>query len=156
MIFVTLGNVPIPFGRLAGKVDEIAGRLEEEIVIQYGYTDYPFRNVKAQRFLASNEMGRYMKDAQFVISHGGYGTLSECIKRNIKVIAVPRVLGEHNHSQEELVKALEEEGYILGVYDINKLEDTMKNIQLFTPQLFRKGNAGSVINEFIERTLRTR
>lgn len=156
MIFVTLGNVPIPFTRLAGKVDEIAGRMNEEIIIQYGYTDYPFKNVKTHKFLTTNEMERHINDASFVISHGGYGTISECLKKNKKVIAVPRVQGEHNHSQEELVKALEEEGYIIGVYDINDLEDKMKNIHTFIPQPFQRGNAGIVINEFIERAFHTR
>ncbi len=152
MIFVTLGNVPIPFARLAGKVDEIAGRMNEEIIIQYGYTDYPFKNVKVYKFLSSNEMERYLNDAFFIISHGGYGTLSECIKKNKKVIAVPRVQGEHNHSQEELVKALEEEGYIIGVYDINDLEAEMKSIHSFIPRPFKRGNAEKVINEFIKKT----
>jgi beta-1,4-N-acetylglucosaminyltransferase len=152
MIFVTLGNVPIPFTRLAGKVDEIAGRMDEEIIIQYGYTGYPFKNVKAYKFLSSNEMERYVNNAAFIISHGGYGTLSECIKKNKKAIAVPRGQGEHNHSQEELVKALEEEGYIIGVYDINDLEAKMKSIHSFIPQPFQRGNAEKVINDFIKNT----
>jgi len=151
MIFVTLGNVPIPFTRLAGKVDEIAGRVNEKFIIQYGYTDYPFKNVEVHKFLSSNEIERYIEDASFIISHGGYGTLSECIKKNKKVIAVPRVQGEHNHSQEELVKALEAEGYIIGVYDTNDIEDAIKNIYTFNTKPFQKGNAGTVINEFIKK-----
>ncbi len=155
MIFVTLGNVPIPFTRLAAKIDEIASRINEDIIIQHGYTDYHFKYAKAKKFLTSTEMERYINDASFIISHGGYGTLSECIRKNKKVIAVPRVKGEHNHSQEELVKALEAEGYIVGVYDINDLEDKMRSVESFTPKPFKRGNAGTVINEFLERTFRT-
>ena len=153
MIFVTLGNVPIPFIRLAKKVDEIAEKMNEDIVIQHGHTEYPFKNVRKHKFLSSNEMERLITDASFIISHGGYGTISECLMRNKKVIAVPRILGEHNHSQEELVRALEAGGYIIGVYNTEDLEGKIRDIDTFVPKLLKKGNAGKVINEFMHTSL---
>jgi len=78
MIFVTLGTVPIPFTRLAKKVDEVARGINEEVIIQYGYTKYPFVNVKAFKFVSSTEMSEFIKNASIIITHGGYGTISEC------------------------------------------------------------------------------
>jgi UDP-N-acetylglucosamine transferase subunit ALG13 len=158
MIFVCFGNLPIPFVRLAKKIDEIAERIKDDIIVQCGHTNYNFKskNIKAVRFLSSSEMEKCIDYAIYVISHGGYGILSECIKKNKKVIAIPRLLGEANHSQEELVRALEEEGYIIAVYDIKELEKKIKNIHCFSPRQFKKGVAGKLINEFIKRKILTR
>jgi len=41
MIFVTVGTHDQGFERLVKKMDEIAGQIDEEVVIQVGYTDYP-------------------------------------------------------------------------------------------------------------------
>lgn len=149
MIFVIFGNVPLPFLRLAKKIDEIAGKSNEEYFVQVGYTDYPFKKVKRSRFLDHSTMRDYLKKAEIVISHGGYGTISEAVKMGKKVVAVPRLAGEHNHSQLELVQALEKEGYLLGVYAIADLEKKITEARNFVPSKFKSGNAGEIINKFI-------
>ncbi len=149
MILVVFGNVPIPFNRLAEKIDEIAEKSNKEFIVQYGYTRYPFTNVKAFKFVSSTEMSEFINNASIIITHGGYGTISECLKQSKSVIAVPRKKGEHNHPQEELVRPLENEGYIIGVYDINDLENKILHARTFVPKPFIKGNASNVINGFI-------
>ena len=150
MIFVTFGNVPIPFKRLARKVDELAGVINEEFIVQHGYTNYPFKNVKAHQFFSSDEMLKLMNDATIIITHGGYGTISECLKKGKKVIAVPRIQGEHNHSQGELVRRLESKGCIVGVYNINDLGDKILYIRTFKPKPIKKGDDSKIINKFIQ------
>ena len=149
MIFVVFGNVPIPFLRLAKKIDEIACNLSEEVIVQNGYTEYAFKNVISRDFFSSNEMSEMIDKASLIISHGGYGTISECIKKGKKIIAVPRLQGEHNNSQEELVRALDNEGYLVGVYDINELGEKIQFIYDFVPKTLKRGNASKVINEYI-------
>lgn len=149
MIFVVFGNVPLPFIRLAEKIDEIAGKSKEDFFVQSGYTDFSFNNVKMEKFLDHSTMRENLEKAEIVISHGGYGTLSEAAKMGKKVVAVPRLAGEHNHSQLELVQALEKEGYLLGVYAIDDLEKKITEARNFTPREFRTGNAGEIINKFI-------
>lgn len=152
MIFVTFGNGPMPFERLAAKVDELAGRMDEEFIVQYGHTRYHFTNVRALQFLSSSEMENFIEDSSIVVTHGGYGTISECLKKGKRVIAVPRVKGiENNHPQDELVKALEALGCIIGVYDISDLENSISKAREFEPKPLPKGNINQVINEFIKK-----
>lgn len=149
MIFVVFGTVPIPFLRLARKIEELAAKIDEEFIVQYGHTQYPFKKAKAFSFLSYSEMQSYIDSASIIITHGGYGTISECLKKSKKVIAVPRLKGEHNHSQEELVKALEEKGYIIGVYNINDLEDKIKQAVNFTPMKIERSDVSKIINDFL-------
>jgi UDP-N-acetylglucosamine transferase subunit ALG13 len=149
MIFVVFGYAPFAFNRLANEIDAIAENSPQDFLVQCGHTDYPFRHARAVKYFNHSEMRQYMERAELVISHGGCGTLSEALKTGKKVIAVPRLEGEHNHSQRELVAALEKEGYLLGVYDIAELENQIKAAGNFIPQPVKMGNAGLLINEFI-------
>ena len=149
MIFVTFGNVPISFFRLARKVDEIARRSEEEFIVQCGHTDFHFAHAKARKFLSNGEMVELIDRASVVVTHGGYGTISECMKQGKRVVAVPRTKEEHNHSQEELVRALEQEGYVLGVYDINDLEKKLLEARSFVPKQTVKTDVSGLINSFV-------
>jgi UDP-N-acetylglucosamine transferase subunit ALG13 len=149
MIFVIFGNVPIPFQRLAEKINEISGRSTNRFIIQKGYTEHPFPNAQARGFFPSRKMARHISEADLIVSHGGFGSISEALKAGKKVVAVPRLEGEHNHSQRELVEALEKEGYLLAVYDIADLDEQIKAAGDFTPKAFKVGNAFQLINEFI-------
>jgi len=149
MIFGVFGNVPLPFLRLAKKIDEIAGKSKEDFFVQAGYTKFPFGHAKYEKFLDHSAMREKLEKADIVVSHGGYGTLSEAVKMGKKVVAVPRLAGEHNHSQLELVQALEKEGYLLGVYEIADLERKIAEARNFIPSKFKSGNAGEIINKFI-------
>ena len=149
MILVVFGNIPIPFLRLAEKIAEISGSSAEHFIIQKGFTEQPFPDAQAYDFLPANEMARLMKEAEVVITHGGYGTISEAMKISKKIVAVPRLEGEHNHSQRELVAALEKEGYILAVYDIADLEKQITAVRRFLPKPFQPGKSAQLISEFI-------
>lgn len=151
MIFVTLGNVPHPFIRLAEKVDEIAGKEQEEFLVQYGHTPFTFKHARSVKFLDYSEMQRIMAQATVVVSHGGCGTLFEALKMGKKIVAVPRQEREHNHSQRELVEALEHEGCLLAVYDIAELEFKIKVAGEFIPKRMLSGNAAKLINDFISK-----
>lgn len=151
MIFVIFGNVPLPFERLARKVDELAGNSSEKFIVQHGHTNYPFTHAEPYKFLSSDEMAKFINIASVIITHGGYGTISECLKMGKRIIAVPRKHGiEHNHSQDELVKALEADGCVLGVYDIVDLENKLLLARKFEPKALKKGKTSKVINEYIQ------
>lgn len=150
MIFVIFGNVPIPFLRLAEKIDELAERSNERFIIQIGHTESPFPNARARDFFPGREMARHINEADLIVSHGGFGAISEALRAAKKVVAVPRFQGEHNHSQRELVEALEKEGYILAVYDIDDLEKQIKAAEKFSPKPFNPGNAAKIISDFIK------
>ena len=90
-----------------------------------------------------------MEEAAVIVSHGGYGTISEALRLGKKVIAVPRLQGEHNHSQRELVEALGKGGHILAAYDVADLGKKMEESETFVPKPLPTGDAARRINEFI-------
>lgn len=149
MIFVVFGNVPISFERLAKKIDEIAGKSNEDFIAQSGYTKFPFRHIRATNFFTYSAMWDNIIKADLIITHGGYGTICDALKKNKKIIAVPRIKGEHNHSQVELVEALEKAENVLAVYNIEELETKIAAAKNFKPSPFQRGNAKEIINQFI-------
>ncbi len=149
MIFVTFGNVPIPFTRLASKIDELSSELTEEFIVQAGYTNYSFSRAVSTQFLSASEMSVYIDKASVVITHGGYGTISECLKKGKRIVAVPRLAGEHNHSQEELIRALEVQGFLIGVYNIAELEAAIDRAKSFSVKPVSRNSVSVIINDFI-------
>jgi UDP-N-acetylglucosamine transferase subunit ALG13 len=149
MVFVIFGTIPVPFPRLAEKVDELAGRSGERYLVQSGHTRFDFRNAQDVRFLASTEMERCIREATLIIAHGGYGTICDCLRLGKKVIAVPRRRGEHNHDQRELVRALEMAGNVMAAYETDQLEATIARCADFVPAPLPRGDGAKVINQFI-------
>ena len=67
---------------------------------------------------------------------------------NKKIIAVPRLkqYGEHvNDHQKQIVENFTNQGYIIGVFDLNNLAQEIQNINKFTPKKFIS-NTQSIIN----------
>jgi len=156
MIFASFGNPPYDFSRLAAALDEIAASLDEEILVQYGHTKFPFKHVTARDFLSGDEMMRHISEASVVVAQGGWGTISECLKMGKRVVAVPRIKGvEHSHSQAEVVRALEAEGCLLAVYDVKELGEAVFKARTFEFEPLRRGDASKVINRFIVRLFRS-
>ena len=95
MIFITLGSQKFQFNRLLKAVDEIA--VDDEIFAQIGYSDYKPQHYKYKQFLDRDEFEQMMSKADIVITHGGTGAIIEAVKKDKKVIAVPRLkkYGEH-------------------------------------------------------------
>ena len=75
MIFVTVGTHNQGFERLIKKMDEIAGRIDEEIIMQIGYTNYKPKNTKFFEFLGFHDLIEMYQKADIIITHGGAGSL---------------------------------------------------------------------------------
>jgi len=151
MIFVTLGNVPLPFARLAEAADKLAGETQEEMVMQTGFTVGTYPHAKVRPFLGAEEMADLLTRADIVVAHGGWGTISECLRLGKKVVAVPRIQGiEHNHPQEELVRALDNGGHLIGVYEIEKLPEAVARARTFVGNRLIRGRVPSLIKAFME------
>ncbi len=130
MIFVTVGTHYQGFERLIKKMDEIAGKIDDEVIMQIGYTDYEPKNAKWLRFLEREEdILELYKKADVIVAHAGAGTLLTALSFGKPVVVVPRLkkFGEHIDDQQlELAEALESMGKAIAVYDIEKLEDAIK------------------------------
>lgn len=154
MIFVSFGNSPMPFRRLAQAVDDLAEQLDEEIIVQNGYTQYSFKYCKHFPFIGQLEYKEYLKNCSVAILQGGWGGISEASDIGCKIVAVPRIKGlEHYHDQEQLVRELEKYDICLGCYDTGKLLDIVIKARNYHFKPIVHGNASGIINEFIIKLL---
>lgn len=129
MIFVTVGTHYQGFERLIKKMDEIAGRIDEEVIMQIGHTKYEPKNARWFRFLEYREMLELIQQSNVVICHGGAGTLLDSLWFNKPIIIVPRLkrFNEvYDDHELELAEALESAGKAIAVYDIETLEEAIK------------------------------
>lgn len=128
MIFVTVGTHEQQFDRLIKYVDEL--NLLEEVIIQRGYSDYIPRNCRAEKLLPYEKMKQYTEQARIVITHGGPGSIMMPLQMGKIPIVVPRQkkFGEHvNDHQVEFVQKISGTTDIIPVYDIEKLEDIIRD-----------------------------
>ena len=79
MIFASLGTMNIAFNRMAKAVDEWAAITKEEVIVQTGYTDYPYKHAKAFKFCTKEQMKGYISRADILYSRW-LGAISEAME----------------------------------------------------------------------------
>ena len=131
MIFVTVGTQKFQFNRLFKEIDRLISSkdIEEEVVAQIGYTTYKTTNIKSFELLSEEILEEYIERASLVITHSGTSSIMKCLKRDKKVLVVPRMAQFKEHvddHQLELAKVYEEKNIVEVVYDINDLKEKMK------------------------------
>lgn len=133
MIFITLGSQKFQFNRLLKAVDKLVEDkiILEDIFAQTGYSDYRPEHYEYKPFLNHDEFSDMEARADIVITHGGTGAIMGAVKKEKKVIAVPRLskYGEHvDDHQMQLLKEFDRMGIILVCYDIDQLGKLYKEI----------------------------
>lgn len=73
MIFVSFGNSPKPFYRLAEAIDSIANKYHEEVVVQNGYTEYKFKHCISMPFMDQITYKQHLTSCKIAILQGGWG-----------------------------------------------------------------------------------
>lgn len=117
MIFVTLGTQKQSFKRLLEEIESCKMLDNEEIIAQIGYTQFESNKIKTIDFLDQDEFSRHIQNSEFVITHGGVGSIFSALLENKRVIAVPRLkrYGEHvDDHQVEICSKLASMGYIIN------------------------------------------
>jgi len=131
MIFVTIGTPSQGFPRLIKKMDEIAGKIDEKIIMQIGYEKYKPKNAEYFDFLEDFEkIIELNKLARIVVCHGGIGGIITALQQGTPVIAVPRLKKyneENDDHQLETVEALKKEWMIKVVYEVEELDQFINN-----------------------------
>jgi beta-1,4-N-acetylglucosaminyltransferase len=128
LIFVTVGTADkgIEFTRLIVAMDEIARKIDEEVVMQIGSIEYQPRYARYFRYVSFSEALVYFQKASLVVGHGGTGTILNSLRFRVPLIVVPRRIqyGEldRDDHQLEIAKRLEEEGSVEVVYEMEELE----------------------------------
>jgi UDP-N-acetylglucosamine transferase subunit ALG13 len=121
----------LEFTRLIMKMDEVAGRLGEEVVMQIGSVRYQPQNAKYFSHTTYQESLSYFRNASLVVGHGGAGTILNALKFHVPIVVVPRSqrFGEHfDDHQIELAERLVGNELIKVVYDMEELESAVKEM----------------------------
>ena len=133
MIFVTVGTHSVGFDRLIKKMDNIADKIDYEVLMQIGNTEYEPKNGKWFKYIEYNKILGYMERSDIIICHGGAGTLLDVLRLNKNVIIVPR-LKEYKEVYDdhelELAESLKHKKNITMVSDIENLEDKLIEVDM--------------------------
>ena len=157
MILVTLGTQDKPFTRLLDSINEQIekGNIEDEVIVQAGYTKYESKNMKIFDLVDREEFQELINKCDLLITHGGVGSILTGLKNNKKVIVCPRLskYKEHmNDHQIQIVNNFFKAGYILEFQEGDDLGEILKQAKKFKPKKFSSNtnNFVSVIEEFID------
>lgn len=149
MIFVTVGTHEQSFNRLVEYVDKLKeeGTIEEEVIIQTGFSTYEPRFCKWDKLYSYQDMVKLVFEARIVITHGGPSSFIMPLQIGKIPIVIPRQkqFDEHvNNHQIDFSKAVAEKlGNIIVVENIYDLKETIlnyKDIVAFMPAYLRSNN----------------
>ncbi len=130
LIFVTVGSHYQGFDRLIKKMDEIAAKIDEEIIMQIGSTKYKPVNAEYFEFAEYSKMKKLNQDARIVISHAGVGSILTALEMKTHLIIVPRLKRYEEVSDDhqlEIAKELLDSQNITVLFDIKDIEDSLKS-----------------------------
>ncbi len=126
MIFVTVGTGK--FELLVKEMDKIAPELKEKVMMQIGKGKYEPKNCEFFRF--SRSLEDYYKKARVIVAHGGAGTTYELLKMRKKLISMANLDRTDTH-QQEILKALSEENYLIWCKNSSELINCINNSKKF-------------------------
>jgi UDP-N-acetylglucosamine transferase subunit ALG13 len=159
LILVLFGTSPYGFDKLAKAVEDFAVSSGEEMVAQSGNTNYCPKNVRCFDFMPREKLISLIDESELVITQGGFGSIMDCLDRRKKVVAVPRTMeaGECRHGglgQEELVRQLEKEGKVVGVYDVKNLPDAIKRARMLQPRFEANTVIPKLVFDFVKTVIK--
>ena len=133
MIYVTVGTHEQPFNRLIRCIDELKGNgiIEEEVMIQSGYSDYEIKHCSHKDILNGSDILANYRNARMIIMHGGPSSIIQALQEGKIPIVVPRQkkYDEHiNDHQLEFCRAVSKRyNNIILIEDITELENAIVN-----------------------------
>ncbi|MDM0859157.1 glycosyltransferase [Clostridium perfringens] len=135
MIFVTVGTHEQSFTRLIKYIDDLVGqkKINEEVFIQTGYTEYKPKNCSFKSMITNEEMINNTREARIIITHGGPGSIMLPFQYGKIPIVVPRQREFNEHVDNHQVKftnKLEEEKKVIPIYNIEDLYKIIKNYDI--------------------------
>ncbi len=159
MIFVVLGTQDKKFERLLKEVERLImdGTIQEKVIVQAGTTTYKSEYMEIHKMIPMKQFLAYMEKCDYVITHGGVGTILDAMKHDKKIIAVPRLkmYGEHeNDHQIQIIEKFENAEYLIGCHSVDDLQEAISKIETFEPKKCELGNQQMInlITNYIETT----
>jgi len=157
MILVTLGTQDKPFERLLKAIDKQIkkGNIKDRVVVQSGFTKYESDNMEIFDLIPMKTFDKLIDDADLIITHGGVGSILGAIRKNKKVIAIPRLskYKEHtNDHQKQIVEEFVNKQYILTCKNLNEIDTVIEEAKKFKPNKYKSNNDMMIkmIEDFIK------
>lgn len=152
MIVALVGTNPYSFERFVRPLDELAKRDGLDVFIQLGNTVYEPRYCGFERFVDHARLLEMMANAELIVTHGGFGSIRDALHLNKPVIAVPRQpeLAESQDYQEEMVRAFESEGYVIGLYDMSGLSEAISRARDFKAGAYEKSRVPQILTDYLK------
>lgn len=141
MILVLLGTQDKPFDRILKEVSKLKKNkiIKDKVVAQIGCNKFESEYIETFDFKPKEEIEKLIDESRIIIAHAGVGILTECLSKDKKVIAVPRLkkYGEHtNDHQLQITKEFALKKYVLPLYDIKKLKEVLEKVKGFKPNKY--------------------
>lgn len=118
VIFVTVGMHHQGFERLIRAMDEVAGQVDERVVMQIGASSHEPVHAEWFRFEGQARIEGLCAEARAIVAHAGAGTIITAFRYTRPLIVVPRRL-EHRECiddhQIELAQALSVMGKLVTI-----------------------------------------
>ena len=146
MIFVTLGTQRFQFDRVLKKLDELVeqGKLKSsELEVQCVYSEYIPKHFKTFKLKPQDEIDKITDEAEVIITHSGTGSIINSLKKQKRLIIIPRIkeYGEHVDSHQlELAEVFSEKYKIPVVKDMENLYQAIKDIDKYVPKKWEENN----------------
>lgn len=157
MILVTLGTQDKTFERLLKAIDKQIkkGNIKDRVVVQAGFTKYESDNMEVFDLIPMKTFDKLMDEADLIITHGGVGSILSAIRKNKKIIAIPRLSKYREHTndhQQQIVEEFVKKQYILTCKDLNKINLVIEEAKNFQPSKYKSNNNTmiKIIEKFIE------
>lgn len=150
MIFITLGTQKFQFDRILKEIDKLIdeGKIDsKDVNVQCAYTEYVPKNFEIFKLKPQEEIDKITDEADIIITHSGTGSIINSLRKQKKIIIVPRMkrYGEHvdNH-QLELAKVFNEKYGIPVLTEINDLYEMMQKLDEYKPVKWEDNNKGLI------------
>ena len=132
MVFIAVGTQKQQFTRIFEKIEKSKNLEREELIAQAGFTKYETNKIKMFEFIEQENLDKYIEESEYIICHGGIGTIFSALEKNKKVLVVPRLkkYKEHvNDHQLEICRQLQKEGYIVYLDDNEDLDTKIEELK---------------------------
>lgn len=139
MVLVSVGTQKQQFTRIFQMVENSIVLKNDEIVAQTGNTKFESKRIKMLPSIDNNKFNEYIKKADFVICHGGVGTIFNALENGKRILVVPRLgkYKEHiNDHQLEVAGQLEKEGYLILYKDGEDFDKYVNKLKKFNPKKY--------------------
>ena len=151
MIFVILGTQDKPFLRILKALDRELKKenIKEKVIVQAGCTNYKSKYMEIYDYLDMKTFNNYIKECDYVITHGGVGSILDSLKKNKKVLVVPRKKEYEEHENDHQIQITDkftEMGYIISCNNTKNLIDKIQELKYFEPKNFKSNNKKMIEN----------